>query len=91
MLEKEKKIRIQVDEMKERGNASGTNHDHTSLLSFLQMKSKCLVLLTIFLPLSQIYLLNSTFELIMVCFKHASPPQNHRNDARASFKGCFSV
>lgn len=31
----------------ERGNASGKNHDHTSL-SFLQMKSKCLVLLTIF-------------------------------------------
>ncbi len=57
MLEKEK-ISIQVDENEERGNASGTNHDHTSLLSFLQMKSKCLVLLTIFLPLSQMYLLN---------------------------------
>lgn len=49
---------FQVEEMKKEANASGTNHDHTSLLSFLQRKSKCLVLPMFLLPLSQIYLHN---------------------------------
>lgn len=74
----------------ERGNASGKNHDHTSLLSFLQMKSKCLVLLTIFSAFVPNLPPWSTLEWIAVCLEHASPPQNHRNDARLSFEvGCL--
>ena len=75
----------------ERGNASGTNHDHTSLLSFLQMNSKCLVLLTIVLPLSQIYLLNHNFRqswFVWSACPHTT--ESYRNNARATFKAAFT-
>lgn len=85
--------RIQVDEMKKRGNASGKNHDHTSLLSFIQMKSKCLFSLIIFFFFSFFFCLCLKFSSsINIWTNHGlfselgSPPQNQRNDTRANFK-----